>query len=145
MSGLTSLEELDLSDTSVSGAGLRHLSKMKQLQSLDISYSGLQDPVLGNMAVLCTWIRMTDGVLCHAAGVTDEGLHHLSVLTSLTRLNADNRTISDEGARLLASLVSLQHLDLFGAKITDSGCVHLRRAPGPCQDSPACCIGLPPA
>ena len=37
---LTHIEELDLSDTGVEDLGLQHLSKLKQLNTLNISYSG---------------------------------------------------------------------------------------------------------
>lgn len=40
MSSLTNLEQLELSDTDVEDAGLRHLAKLKKLFRLDISYTG---------------------------------------------------------------------------------------------------------
>ena len=64
--------------------------------------------------------------LCSCTGVTDEGLQHLSLLPSLTRLYVDSRSIGDQGVKHLGPLTNLKHLDLFGAKVSDDGCAHIR-------------------
>ena len=72
----------------------------------------------------------------------DDGLEHLTGLTSLTQLNLDSRLIGDTGLLRIATLTNLVHLDLFGAKISDIGCTVLRQAPVSSSGRPGCSVGF---
>ena len=91
---LDQLEELYLSgNNQLTGEGLSHLSRLKNLSSLDLSKSGL----------------------------TDLGLLNVAKLSNLKVLNiGDTRHISDNGIKSIVSLQRLQELDLWGTGITDN-------------------------
>ncbi|KAE8654503.1 Octicosapeptide/Phox/Bem1p domain-containing protein / tetratricopeptide repeat-containing protein [Hibiscus syriacus] len=84
--------------TEVGSNGLRHLSGLTHLETLNLSFTL----------------------------VTDSGLKKLSGLTALKSLNLDARQITDVGLSALISLTGLVHLDLFGARISDIGTNYLR-------------------
>ena len=93
------LQSLDLADTDLSDAGMRHLAKFKKLKSLSLFYTN----------------------------ISNRGLRYLSQLTSLQSLNLDSREIGDDGLWHLRNLKSLKSLDIFSGRITDGGCLHIAR------------------
>jgi Leucine-rich repeat (LRR) protein len=93
-------ENLSLPRTSVTDAGIKHLSPLTNLATLSL-----------------------DGTK-----VTDAGLQHLTQLSKLESLFLDNTQITDVGIEKLAALPNLEHLSLRGTAVTDSGVTDLKLA-----------------
>jgi len=89
---------VDLRLTKITDAGLEHLKRLTQLQSLNLT--GTQ--------------------------ITDVGLVYLKGLTQLQSLNLKSTQITDAGLVHLKGLTQLSWLDLSETKITDAGLVHLK-------------------
>lgn len=68
-------------------------------------------------------IQMSGGTV--PPKVTDEGLAHLSGLTSLKKLNLSNTGVTDDGMPHLGQLTNLEQLVLTGTGISDAGLEHL--------------------
>ncbi len=58
--------------------------------------------------------------------VTDAGLAHLKILTSLERLDLAKTRVTDVGLAHLKTLISLERLNLEETQITDAGLAHLK-------------------
>src|SRR3954447_4126206 len=93
------LDTLDLSDTGIEGASLRHLAALTALRGLTLE----------------------------GTPVTDEGLAHLRPLRLLQELDLGWTQITDEGLIHLRALHSLRRLNLspLYRQITGSGLIHL--------------------
>lgn len=73
--------------------GLRHLTRLKHLEDLNIA----------------------------GIGVNDAGMEHLATMTQLKKLTLYGVPITNQGLSKLNRLISLQHLHLQGSKLTLSG------------------------
>lgn len=102
LSGLDTLESLNLSGTDITGAGLVHLANLTNLKKLSLG-GGYQKQ----------------------SKVDDEGLSHLTNLTKLEQLVLSDSRITDEGLAHLSGLTNLKSLYLFQTRITDEGLKHL--------------------
>jgi hypothetical protein len=91
--GVVHLESLTVDFVPVTDAGLVRLSRLSQLQVLDLA--GTQ--------------------------VTDVGLDYLEKLAQLKNLNLECTSITDVGLEHLSDLTQLQVLDLVGTQVTDNG------------------------
>jgi internalin A len=91
---LSNLQQLDLSDCSLTDAALKELAGMSQLQSL---------------------------ALGHNTGLTDDGVGALTGLQQLQVLDLNHTGLTDDGLKALAALRGLQTLNLFATKVTDAG------------------------
>jgi hypothetical protein len=147
---LTNLRRLELGvGAGVSGAGLRHLTALRRLESLRLRGTGVTDAVLAQLAGLPVEqlyylpAAVTDAGLAPLAGlaglqwlglsgtgVTDGGLAHLAGLTRLQVLHLSHTGVTDGGLAHLAGLTSLAYLLLNGTAITDAGLGDLVRLPG---------------
>jgi hypothetical protein len=102
LEGLEALEDLDLSGTDVTDAGLVHISDLTSLRKLNVG-AGLMKP----------------------SNLTDAGLEQLKNLHQLEQLVLSGAKITDDGLAQLAPLKNLQRLYLFQTRITDAGLEHL--------------------
>lgn len=118
---LTNLRRLLIDDTSVTDAGLAHLAKLTNLQTLSLMATQVTDVGFVHIASLTSlqilWIGGTQ--------VTDMGLAHIAALSNLQRLSLTNTKITDEGVEHLSGLINLQMLSLNDTQITDAGVEHL--------------------
>jgi hypothetical protein len=57
--------------------------------------------------------------------ITDDGLQHLTGLTSLQELYLENTRITDDGLKHLSDLTGLEILHLSGTHVSDDGLQHL--------------------
>jgi hypothetical protein len=116
--GLKRLTSLDLERCGSVGEGLRALSELTQLTSLNVG-----------------WCR----------GITDAHLAHVAPLTSLERLELSRSLMTDAGLRQLAGLVRLRQLGMAGCELTDAAmdvvvgasCPSTHAAPIPTQTTVA--------
>jgi len=69
-----------------------------------------------------TFTEFRDG----AAGITDEGLEHLSELTNLESLSLVDTQVTEESLAHLENLTRLEFLELSGPNVTDAGMDHLK-------------------
>lgn len=96
---LGSLKELYLAGTSVTDAGVKNFSKLKQLQTLVLSHTAL----------------------------TDIGLAEVAGIASLKELDLSHTKITDDGLEKLPKHANLKWLDLEGTEITSASLGKLER------------------
>jgi hypothetical protein len=136
--------------SAITDAGAKHLSQLKNLESIHISNSQIGDGALEALATLPKLSRMslqqnafTDAGLGHLADmqqlrslwigmskgkITDAGLAHLSGLEELEQLDLQHSQVTDAGLEHLKGLKSLRRLLLGRAPVTDKGLDSLREA-----------------
>ena len=90
---------VDLHNTQVTDAGLRHLEGLSKLQKVSLNDTK----------------------------VTDAGLEHLKGLTSLETLDLANTRVTDAGLEHLKRLTKLQSLNLVNTRVTDAGVKKLQQ------------------
>ncbi|QDV16223.1 Leucine Rich repeats (2 copies) [Gimesia panareensis] len=90
----------DLSDRTISDAGLVHLKELNNLTTLELA----------------------------GTKISDAGLEHLKELNNLTTLNLTSTRISDAGLVHLKELTRLTLLWLFKTKVTEEGVMKLNAA-----------------
>ncbi len=138
---LHSLEELDLSDLSVTDPSLNYVGKLGRLKKLRLANTQTTDEGLGHLAN-CSQLRRLDlsatdvtddglvvlrnfkdldTLILQSTGITSAGLKHISHCRRLRELWLNDTQISDEGIRRLLNLPALQSLSLRGTKVTPSG------------------------
>lgn len=142
-----SLRWLTLGDTRITGAGLRPLAAAGRLERLDLfACRELTDGDLAGLAPL-TELATLDLLgtpigdrglaavgklerlkkLSLPAGVTDDGMKHLTHLAGLVELDAAGSGLADAGLRELAAVKGLTRLNLNGTRVTDDGLKALTR------------------
>ena len=119
MTGLKRLKELVLPAT-ITDAGMTHVSRMKALEELDLSETQVTGKGLTRLQTL-TRLRK----LSLPAGADDAALANLVVLPDLDELNLAFTEVSDHGLKQLQKLKGLRRLVLPNS-ITDQGLVHLQ-------------------
>lgn len=103
---LTNLQELYLSGTKVTDAGLMHLRAMKQLEIL----------VLGR-------------------NFSDSATDHISQLQNLKNLNLNGSRVTDTGLLSLGHMANLQEIQLYNTQVTDEGVRQFQEALPNCRVS----------
>ncbi len=98
LGSLTQLRTLDIADTALTDAALRHLQPLRNVEVLNIA---------NNMRI------------------TDDGLRHLTGWTRLRHLNLSGTGISDAGLTYLNGHPRLEHLRLFDTRVSGTGFAHL--------------------
>ena len=140
------LQVLDLSDTPLRDADLRHVVHLTGLQALHLGGTGVGDAAvdavlgLGGLEELSlAGTRVSDAGLAGLAqlprlrdldladtGITDAGVARLGRLTQLRRLRLTNTAVTDAGLLPLLHL-HLRHLDLCGTQVSFLGLVRLKQ------------------
>lgn len=108
ITGLSNLEEIDISFIDVGDTGLRHFSKMPALQFLDISAARVTGDGLQHLADA----RMLEKIEILDEAFDGVGLQHLAGCSKLTTLDLSKAGIGDEGMKDVAQLQQLTRLDL---------------------------------
>ncbi|MGV3609001.1 MAG: leucine-rich repeat domain-containing protein [Planctomycetaceae bacterium] len=93
VSPLTSLRNLTLFNSELSGEGLRNLSTLKQLEDLKVSLSGLQD----------------------------EDMELVSSFANLRKVDLRESKVTDDGLMKLAGMKRLFYIDVAGSQVTEVG------------------------
>jgi uncharacterized protein (TIGR02996 family) len=103
---------LDLSSTGIGGAGVRRLSRLRQLEHLDLGYLDLDDDDVGALASLS---RLRSLCLAWGQRITDRTVETLVQLPTLERLDLAGTRITGDGLeRLFDKLPKLVELGLQG-------------------------------
>lgn len=139
---LAKLEELDLSFTQISDAGMVHLSGLRNLKSLSLPDRISNDALrhienLTNLETLHLPFRMENDNLDFlrrltnlrelrlGRGLSENSLSELQNLKELRKIEGLPMDLTDEGLENLKELVNLENLNLDERKITDDGLRHL--------------------
>jgi Leucine-rich repeat (LRR) protein len=116
------LQTLNLSNTQVTGTGLKALKEFKDLQTLNLTLCPVTDAGLTELRHLKRLQRLE----LYSTLVTDLGLKELKVLRDLRSLHISGNQVTDTGLKELRELQSLQELTLAGTKVTDEGLKELK-------------------
>lgn len=145
---LSSLKELDLSETDITDNALKSLAASKSLEFIDLSkteITGKGLALLAGMPNLKTlWLDGTtitnadlpllaelpalESLHLSDTWITDEGLYHLKGI-ALTNLVLVRTSITDKGLRALTDQTQLWYLSLYDTAVTDAGLDSLRDVP----------------
>jgi len=112
------LTDLSLEGTSLTGAGLVHLSKLKKLEWLNLWQTNVDDKGMAHLAGLSSLQFLPVG----GTKISNAGLEHLKDLPLLIYLGLRDTAISDAGVAKLTALPVLKELNLRNTRITD-GCI----------------------
>ncbi len=142
LAGLKDLRKLRLASTKITGAGLKALGELENLEELDLSFAiAIDDEAVKELAafkklkVLSVLnCKVTDAGLKTIAGLdkleelkagqnklTDAGVTALGNLKELRRLELGNTGTGDEALKAIGQLDKLEALILFGTSISDNG------------------------
>jgi hypothetical protein len=115
---LPALDNLELANTAVTGAGLAHLKGLTKMRVLGLRNTKVDDAGLAHVAGMTKmWSLVLDGTR-----VTDRGLGHLAAMTELDKwLGLANTEVTDTGLKHLNGMTKLRHLHLDGTKVTAAG------------------------
>jgi len=100
LSGLTQIEELNLTSTAVGDAGVAHLRELKTLKVLELGSTSISDAGLSNLSGLTA---ITELIL-YKTPITDDGMQHLESLSNLRQLNLESTRIRGGGLAVLAGI-----------------------------------------
>jgi serine/threonine-protein kinase len=116
--GLPALEELDLSESGVTGPGLVHLKDFPRVDWVALNLTSVRDEGLAHVGAA----RRVKWVSLVGTTVGDDGLRGLVKNPGLRWLDLqDNKKVTDAGVALLAGCEDLEHLDLTGTAVGDAG------------------------
>lgn len=118
-SALTFFPELkSLTCNSVSDSQLADVGKLRLLERLDLSQTGIGDEGVGHLRSLRLVSTL---ILSGNPRITGATMQCLTSMQQLRQLDLSGTSVDDEGARQLAALQSLYELDLSAARVTDEG------------------------
>ncbi|CAI5458035.1 unnamed protein product [Closterium sp. Yama58-4] len=96
-----------------------------QDSSLNLNgFRNLSDAILGHV---CTMTHLRTIYLCHASGLSADGMGYLYKLPQLQDLDLSFAAIPDSALECIGSVSSLVSLKLGQTKVTDAGLAHLTR------------------
>lgn len=152
----TTLTDLSLEETAITGAGLAHLAGLKKLEWINLWNTQIDDPgmtILARLPALQSLpvggTQITDAGLLpfkehktlrylglRNTAVTDSGVAHLAALPALTELNLRNTKVTDDCLSTLIGLRTLKKVWLGDTGVTKEGVARLRRM------KPGCTVNL---
>jgi hypothetical protein len=117
------LENLDLTNTQITSAGLAHLRGLKKLAALGLWKTKVDDAGLKHLRNSTKlWMLCLD-----ETSVTDAGLAHLANLTNLEEwLGLTDTLVTDEGTKHLRRLTKLRSLNLRRTLVSEAGVARLQ-------------------
>ena len=115
----------------VTDSDLAGLSKLTNLEELDLDDTGATDAGLASIAGLTNLTRLNlDGT-----AVTDAGLIHLRGLKNIKRLVLSGTAVTDAGLRQLSNLTTLRSLIVGRTAVTAEGIAELTKTLPTCKIS----------
>ncbi len=115
---------VDLVNMHVGETELKHLSLLKEMHSLYLFYTDVNDSAIAHISV-CPQLRTLD---LDGTQVGDAGLKDIYLLSRLQWLGLRHTKISDAGLKHLYSLNSLETVVLWETQVTEEGIRELRAA-----------------
>ena len=115
VSRYTSLTDLSLERTAITGTGLAHLRKLRKLEWLNLWKTRVDDKGLVHLAELASLQYLPVG----GTRITDAGLENLKGLRALLYLGLRDTAIGDAGVAKLTALPVLKEINLRGTGVTD--------------------------
>ena len=119
------VEELILSGSRVTDAGLEHLRRMVGLEVLELRRAPLTDDGLKHAAGLKNMRRLD----LAKTTIGNDGLAHIKGMANLEELNLAQTKVNDGGLKHLSGLTNLVILNLSRTRVTDAGLKHLEGLP----------------
>lgn len=107
LSLLHRLSTLNLWDTSVGSRGMRYIEELSSLSSLDLAWAQVQDDGVQSL----TRLPKLTSLNLWATGITDKALMHLGKMEKLVSLDVTETNITDSSVQNLASLSNMTSLD----------------------------------
>ncbi len=117
------LNWIDLSNNTITPAGIARLADCKQLSQLFFTECRLERGALQ----ACSIFKNLDELDLSGSSVVDPQLVELAGLQSLTSLRLTKTQISDAGLAALERLPNLRSLDLSRSRVTDAGVARLKQ------------------
>ena len=114
---------LEISHTNITGASLREISKLQELEGLFLRYLDIQDDDLIHLKGTRLKVLSLAGTL-----VTDAGLQHLLAIPELKHLSLNDTAVTDTGLATVQKMPCLTSLRLRGTAVTEHGVRALRAA-----------------
>ena len=121
ISCLIYIEELILSNTSITGLGLKNIGNLKNLKKLNLANTKIGNQDLNHL--LCLY-NLEDLSLT-STGINDLGCKILANLKKLRFLSLRSTQISNRGLKYLNKLPILESLNLMETNISHAGLKHL--------------------
>lgn len=124
VSKLTGLTKIQMGDGQCTGAGLRHLEKLKDLTHLDLGWAlSVDDAGMPSVAKL----QKLECLNLSASKVTDAGLAFLVRLPNLKELQLNKTAVTDAGILQLRSMKALSTLGLKNSKVSAKAIADLKK------------------
>jgi Leucine-rich repeat (LRR) protein len=122
ISKINSLRRVSLRNTSCTEADVVNLMLPSHLSFLDLSSCTIGDQCARAISRQCTELRT---VILSETSVQDDGVHAISKLQNLRKLDIGYTSISDDLVDILSSLSNIQHLITTGASLSDRAAAQL--------------------
>ncbi len=122
LSSLNHLEDLDLSDTQISGCGLQ-LEQSSRLKNLNLRNSHVDDAGLEQIAKL----RSIETILLEGSWISDAGLMCFRSMSNLKFANLDSTNVTDAGLQHLKVSKHIHEIVLPGNSVTYDGVYKLQK------------------
>ncbi len=122
LSAFRNLKSVDLRQSGITDAGLRHLSGLDKLTWLQLTSTNITGAGL-------TGMKSLEYLSLDNTDVTDAGLQQIAKFENLQYLDLGNTAISDRSLEGIGRLKCLVNLFLEHTKVTDAGLKHLESMP----------------
>jgi len=120
---LLSLQHLDLSETRITGQGLRYATHLPELLYLSLRHTRIGDDDLPQLRAFTQLVCLD----LSGTAITDAGLAHLKELPSLSSLVVMRTHVTDKGLQHIADYPQLRWLFIGDTQVTATGARELRR------------------
>lgn len=111
--GLTSLQELDLSGTEVSGEFIWILTIMDSLRYLNLSETEINDETIGLLGML----QNLEALSLNNTKITDDGIEELANMSGLRAISLKGLNITADTLDVLAEMDSIEQVYLKGTNL----------------------------
>jgi hypothetical protein len=127
--GLGMLEELQITGSSITGAGLEHLEERKGLKVLDLSGSKIDDEGIAKLL----GFSMLRELRLAGCPIGDQGVNLLAQVDGVQILDLSNTQVTDNALGILKKHGTLKTLVLTGTRVTPAGIKDFETATPNCK------------
>ena len=122
LSDLPCLESLDITGGEITGSGLVHLEKLKNLQRLYLQEIPIKSDTLSHLSEL----KELDVLSLRNTEIDDTAMVHLKKLAQLTVINLSKTAVTDQALKQVRVFTELDTLVLADTAVTGEGLVYLQ-------------------